>query len=661
MSDASVFDVPLRGPYAQRELVRENWLDQLGSRCFGVFKRAVPQRDRDRVVAAVDAHAARFAALSSAELTLEAARIGSRLREQGLVDAAVFECFALVRECAYRLLGRRHFDVQLYAGWVLVHGNAAEMATGEGKTLTATLAASTAALAGVPVHVITVNDYLVERDATALRPLYAALGLSVGTILEGMSLDQRRAAYACDITYCTNKELVFDYLKDRIALAGQPGPAKLQLERLYGSARSGAGLLMRGLHYAIIDEADSVLIDEARVPVIISRTADNREQTDFYRQASAVAAELVPDLDYVLDRRERRAMLTEHGQARIQELAPARSGVWALRSWREQGVVQAIVAKDLYQRDKHYLVVDDKICIIDEFTGRTMADRSWEMGLHQLIEAKENVTLTGEREPLAKISYQSFFRRYLKLAGMSGSLEEVAAELWNVYRLHTVTIPTHRPCARRRLRDRYLSTAEAKWECVVARASTLHAAGRPVLIGTRSVATSEELSRHLSAHGLPHQVLNARQDAEEAAVVARAGLAGQITVATNMAGRGTDIVLDAAALAAGGLHVIATERHEAGRIDRQLFGRAGRQGDAGSCECVLCLEDELITGHARVWSRCLAWVWYRSAGTVPDWYGRMLFRFTQKRIERSHARLRRELTDLDERRSDMLAFAGKPV
>lgn len=652
--------IPIKGAYPQREIPEENKLDALARRLVGVLKRRVDRSaaEMNRVTAAVRRHAAGFEAMSRPELDAAVQRLAAAMQADGLDDALVLECFALVRELSGRVLGKRHFDVQVFAGWVLLHGSIAEMQTGEGKTLTATLAVGTAALAGIPAHVVSVNDYLVERDAEQLRPLYEALGLSVGTIVEGMSPAERRGAYACDVTYCTNKELVFDYLKDRIALTRETGAARLQLQRFCAGAGRVAEPLMRGLHFAVIDEADSVLVDEARVPVIISRTVDNPEQNAFYLEVSELACGLERDLDYLVDRRERKVFLTDGGRARIDAYAADRDGIWSLTDWREEGVIQALVAKELFIRDQHYLVEDDKVKIVDEFTGRTMADRSWEMGLHQLVEAKEGLPLTGQREPLAKISYQRFFRRYLRLGGMSGTVAEIAPELWNVYELHTVKIPTHRPCRRRLLPDRLFVSEAHKLAAIVTRAAELHAAQRPVLIGTRSVAISEVISERLAEAGLPHRVLNARQDATEAEIVARAGEAGAITVATNMAGRGTDIALADIARAAGGLHVLASERHEAGRIDRQLFGRAARQGDPGSCECMLSLEDALVSEHAPRWLRLLARAMASGDGRLPAWSGQRLFTATQRRVERQHSRIRRDLLDMDEKHNNLLAFAG---
>ncbi|MCP5144037.1 MAG: preprotein translocase subunit SecA [Gammaproteobacteria bacterium] len=658
---ASLLAIPAAGAYPQRELERVGWLDQQGHNIYGAIKRRLQRRDAAfaRVTEGVSSHRETFAALDEEGLRTAAADMRARLHREGIEnEALVFECFALVRELAGRVLGKPHYDVQIFGGWVLLNGSVAEMNTGEGKTLTATLAVATAALAGLPTHVVTVNDYLVERDAEELGPLYRALGLTVGTVLSGMSPPERRAAYACDVTYVTNKELVFDFLKDRIALAESAGAARLQLERAFDSGSRSSRMLLRGLHFAVVDEIDSVLIDEARVPVIISRSVENPEQTDFYHAAIALAAELEAGRDYLVDLRERHVKLTEGGRQKIDEYAAQAGGIWKLRQFREAGMVQALCAHRLYIRDLHYLVQDDKVMIVDEFTGRTMADRSWEMGLHQMVEAKEGVTITGEREALAKISYQRFFSRYIRLAGMSGTLREIAPELWNVYKLTTITVPTNKPSLREHLPDRVYATKDRKWAAVIERINELHAKGQPLLIGTRSVAASEELSARLTEVGLPHTVLNARQDEGEADIVKLAGHHGHITVATNMAGRGTDIAPDDEALAAGGLYVIATERHEAGRIDRQLFGRAARQGDPGACECILSLEDELIVEHAPAVIRRLASRLIPGEGALPARLGRWVFSLTQRRVERQHSRIRADLLELDQRRSDMLAFSG---
>jgi preprotein translocase subunit SecA len=555
----------------------------------------------------------------------------------------------------------RHFDVQLMGGLVLLHGMVAEMETGEGKTLTATLPACTAALAGVPVHIITVNDYLADRDTKWMGPIYQALGLAAGTIKHGLDPQARRAAYRCDVTYCTNKEVAFDYLRDRIVLWDRPSEIRLQLERLYGGRSRVRHLVMRGLHFGIVDEADSVLIDEARTPLIISAEGDGYDEQSLYEQALGIAGKLAPGEDYSIRASERSLELTENGKERIEDIIRWDGRVWMNRQQREELVRQALVALNLFSRDKHYLVKDGKVQIVDEYTGRLMADRSWERGLHQLIEIKENCEMTKRKETQARISYQRFFRRYLRLAGMTGTAREVAGELWSIYRLRVVTVPTNKPLHRDYLPDRVYPAAGQRWQAVVSRILEMHSEGRPVLVGTRSVEASEHLSHLLSEAGLLHKVLNARQDQEEAEIIARAGEQARITVATNMAGRGTDIRLAPGVAELGGLHVIATERHEARRIDRQLFGRCGRQGDPGTSEAIVSLEDELATVYVNKAFQWLASTVLRRPGTlIARGIGKILFRRAQRKAERLHARMRHDLLKMDEQLGDALAFSGRP-
>jgi preprotein translocase subunit SecA len=565
-----------------------------------------------------------------------------------------------VREAATRTLGQRHFDVQLIGGRVLLDGMVAEMATGEGKTLTATLAACTAALAGIPVHIVTVNDYLAARDAQWMGPIYDALGLSVATIVHGMDADARRAAYAADVTYCTNKEIAFDYLKDRIVLGREANRLQLQVERLYEERPRLKQLLLRGLHYAIVDEADSVLIDEAKTPLIISGAggAETSEQ-ETYQSALALAKEMEFGRDFVIEGRERVIRLLPAGLDRLAERAKAFGGVWVRRQWREELARQALSASHLFLKDKQYLVKDGKVQIIDEYTGRVMPDRSWEHGLHQMVEAKEGCVVTQRIDPLARISYQRFFRRYLRLAGMTGTAHEVAGELWSVYRLATVTVPTNRPLQRRGLPTRVYHSGDDKWRAIVGSIQEQQNGGRPVLIGTRSVAASEHLSRLLNTRGLDHQVLNARQDRQEAEIIARAGEQCRITVATNMAGRGTDIRLPQSSRNLGGLHVIATELHEARRIDRQLFGRCGRQGDPGSYQAIISLEDELVRIYAHRWWQKLSALLPGLGDGANDWARAVTLAWAQRAAERLHYRMRRQLLKMDEQRDAALAFSGR--
>jgi preprotein translocase subunit SecA len=649
------------GAYPERHEPRDGQLERL---CAHVAGPAVRQAriwaiQPERIVQAVAGYGRELQSRETHKLRETAIELRYRLRREGFEMDAVAKTFALIRELAARTLDMRHFDVQVMGGWVLLNGMVAEMDTGEGKTLTATLPACTAALAGIPVHLVTANDYLARRDADLMKPIYEALGLTVGLITQGVDAPARRQAYACDVTYCTNKELVFDYLKDRIVLGAKAGRIHLQLERLTGKPARLSRLLLRGLHFAIVDEADSVLIDEARTPLIISRgTYDDAGDRSLYQTALTIAAQLERGHDFVIEERERVVELTESGRARVVELAQSHEGVWDGRWRRDDLVRQALTAQHLMQRDTHYLVEDDKVQIIDEYTGRVMADRSWEHGLHQLIEAKEGCGLSGRYDPLARISYQRFFRRYRRLAGMTGTAREVRGELWSVYRLAVVSVPTNHPPRRYDAGDSIYETQEEKWQAVVARVIDLHRQERPILIGTRSVAASEHLSRLLTAGGIPHRVLNARQDDEEAAIIAQAGERGRITVATNMAGRGTDIRLAPGVAERGGLHVIGTERHEARRIDRQLFGRCGRQGDPGSCEMIVSLEDELVIVHGGGVSRLLGdGVYHRRP--IGPWFGKMGLRWAQRAAERVHWRARRDLLRADDHLETALAFSGR--
>ncbi|HYR35386.1 MAG TPA: preprotein translocase subunit SecA [Burkholderiales bacterium] len=624
--------------YPERDAPREGALDRLlatGEYHAGRWRSS--RRRLQRIVAA-----------TRESLALDELR--ARLRREGFTEELTGAAFALVRAAAERTIGMRHFDVQLVGGWALLQGMVAEMETGEGKTLTATLAAATAALAGRAVHVITVNDYLAERDAAALRPLYEALGLTVGCVKHGIDPEARRAAYRRDIVYCSNKEITFDYLRDRLALGGRPRPIAQRIAALAGTGGADK-LLLRGLQFAIVDEADSVLIDEARTPLILSSKGDSTKEEAVYRQALELARALGPEHFRVEDSA---LELTAAGSERVRALAAPLGGVWSGPRRSELLVRQALTALELFDRDKHYLVRDDKVQIIDEYTGRLMPDRSWEQGLHQLIEIKEGVEVTGRHETLARISYQRFFRRYQHLSGMTGTAAEVAGELWAVYRLRVARIPTNRPVRRARLPDRVYGRAEDKWRAVIEAIEQRHLVSQPVLVGTRSVAASERLASLLESAGLSFRLLNARQDADEAAIVADAGQPGRITVATNMAGRGTDIKLAAGVAERGGLHVICTERHDSGRIDRQLFGRCGRQGDPGSCEAILAADDDLAATHAKLPS-----AWLANMERVPSRTGRLLYWLAQRRAEAAHSRARRALLQMDESLGDMLAFSGR--
>jgi preprotein translocase subunit SecA len=637
-----------QGAYPERRDDRAPWADRAVHVVRGVLARwRGSSRTRlEAFVRSVEREGSELSSETDEKIAVRVQDLRRQLVIEGLTEALVARSFAIVREVAERAIGMSHYDVQLMGGWVMTQGMLAEMETGEGKTLTATLPACTAALAGIPVHVISVNDYLVQRDADAMRPIYAALGLSVGTATEGEKDPAARlAAYACDVTYATSKVVAFDYLRDGLSRRRQGGPTP-------------EPLLLRGLCFAIVDEADSVLADEARTPLILSGGDGQADRRTTYKRALRLARALDEGADFGIEGPQREPTLTQRGEQRLEELARPLKGFWTASRHRTEWVCRALSALHVFARDRDYLVRDGVVEIIDQSTGRAAPDRSWERGLHQLIELKEQCDLTPERETLAKISYQQFFRRYLRLAGMSGTAREVARELWSVYRLHTFTIPTRVPVQRQARGTRVFGALEAKWAAVVRRVREVHQQGRPVLVGTCSVAASEELSRRLTAENLAHQLLNARQDANEANIVAEAGRAGRITVATNMAGRGTDIKLDPGVAERGGLHVIATQRGDAKRIDRQLYGRCGRQGDPGSHEDILSLEDEPVLRHYGRPARRLMSRMGKGNTPIARWLGGFLTRLPQRAEEKRHAQMRRGLVDLEEHLGDLLAFSG---
>jgi preprotein translocase subunit SecA len=510
-------------------------------------------------------------------------------------EASLIPSLAGIREAAERQLGLRPFVVQIMGALALHRGYLAEMATGEGKTLTAGMAGVLAGWTRRPCHIITVNDYLVKRDAAWLESLYHFCGVRVGCVTGDMPPEKRRHGYECDVTYTTSKEVVADFLRDNLQAGENRNPTRWLIRRLASNARlKREGLVMRGLHTAIVDEADSVLIDEAVTPLIISAPRKNESLRQVVTMAESLATELVPGTDYTVNDRYREIELTEAGLARLESLCEALPGMWRGPGRRNELIKQALVAHEFYQRDKQYVLDEGKLVIVDEFTGRRMAQRSWRQGMHQAVEAKEGLELSDPTETIARLSFQRFFRLYFRISGMTGTAREAATEFWAIYKLPMVSIPPNRPCVRRQFPERIYSTAEAKWQGIVDEVRRVHATGQPILVGTRSVAASEALAERLEAVGVRARVLNAMRHQDEAVVVATAGGAGCITIATNMAGRGTDIKLDRDVAALGGLHVIATERHESGRVDRQLFGRCARQGGPGSAQAFASSEDELV-------------------------------------------------------------------
>ena len=534
-----------------------------------------------------------MAAMSEEELKGQTAKFKDRLAQGETLDDLLPEAFATVREAAKRELGMEHFPVQLIGGIVLHQGRIAEMRTGEGKTLVSTCPAYLNALTGKGVHVVTVNDYLAKRDSEWMGRVHRYLGLTVGTVLNEMSTEERQAAYACDITYVTNNELGFDYLRDNMAI--------------YKSQQ-----VLRGLNYCVIDEVDSVLIDEARTPLIISgqsgkstklyelcdilaQQLERGEESAEFSKINAILGEEIEETgDFIVNEKEKTVNLTQQGVEKVEKYFHIQNLADTENLEIQHNIILALRAHNLMFRDKDYVVKDDEVLIVDEFTGRIMNGRRYSDGLHQAIEAKEHVQVKRESRTLATITFQNFFNKFKKKAGMTGTAQTEEKEFRNIYSMDVIQIPTNRPVQRIDLDDAVYKSKKEKFQAVVDEIQAIHETGAPVLVGTIAIETSELLSSMLRKRGIKHNVLNAKFHEQEAAIVAEAGVHGAVTIATNMAGRGTDIKLDDEAKAAGGLHIVGTERHESRRIDNQLRGRAGRQGDPGQSQFFISLEDDLM-------------------------------------------------------------------
>jgi preprotein translocase subunit SecA len=544
--------------------------------------------------------------LGAAAFAAEVAAVREHFRLGRDTVQTMDRALALAREAVFRAIALRPFHCQIMGASAMIQGLVAEMATGEGKTLTAAMAASIWAWLGKPVHIITVNDYLVDRDAHEMGPIYHLLGLKTGFVIHDTTPSERFDHYRRNVVYVTSKELVADFLRDQIMLGHLRTSTQTAVGMLLAGPRSGR-LLVPGIWRVIVDEADSLLIDEGVTPLIISNNPDTEANAALYSAAGKLAEELELNRDFTIDWAVRQCELNDRGSRALDLLAPSdESSFWKGRRRREELVTLALTARHCYIRDEQYLITSEsKVQIIDEFTGRIMADRSWRHGLHQAIEIKEAVPCTADKENLARMSFQRFFRQYEIMSGMTGTAWESRGEMWQIYRRAIVRIPTNKPCIRRHLPLRMFDTMDAKWIAVVDRVCAINDTGAPVLVGTRSVLASEEVSRRLTALGRPHRVLNATQTAQEASIIAEAGQKGHITVATNMAGRGTDIKLARGVAELGGLHVIATEPHGSSRVDRQLFGRAARQGDPGVAQLFASAEDDLFVRHAprlrRLW------------------------------------------------------------
>lgn len=582
----------------------------------------------------VDALAPQIRTLGERALDEEVARVRETFLRRRIEREDVRRALALTREVARRATGEEAYVVQLTGALGLYHGRIVEMLTGEGKTLTGSIAAPLIAWERRSLHVFTVNDYLAARDAESRRPIYERCGCSVGAIQGEQSPQERAPIYARSIVYGTPKQITADYLRDQIRVASIPSPWTGR--QTLGSQMGMGGPLVPGLRAALVDEADAVLIDEGVVPLIIARARHEDAMGLVYRQASQLAASLDEGPDYTIDALRRKAELKRRGRHRAQaQWQQFSEPIWKAQRRAEELVKQALVAEHCYKRGQQYEIVDGQIVIVDEYTGRFLKDRSWEHGLHQAVEAKEDLEVTADRETLARLSFQRFFRMYPFLAGMTGTAADATREMERVYDRPVVRIPTNKPIARQDLPMRVFGTNAARWDAVVDEVERLHMKRRPVLVGTRSIEASEALSRRLEARDLNHRVLNAMNHAEEGGLISQAGRAGAITVATNMAGRGTDIILDDEARKAGGLAVLLTEMHTAQRIDRQFIGRSGRQGDPGSAQIFASVDDELIDQYLPRATKLLG----EGRGELgSSKLARRLFRFAQSKAE---ARTRR--------------------
>ncbi len=641
------------GPYPERVITSGGLATQLTRTLRSVARFRWGARARTRFLTAVEAKGYALRTMSDTQLRNEVTALRDALGKSGLTPALTEQAFAVIREAAHRTLGMRPHDVQLLGAREILAGRLAEMATGEGKTLVATLPAAAAALAKIPVHIITVNDYLAERDRDQLLPLYEFLSLSVGAALQRKKPVERCNAYACDIAYVTGQQLAFDYLHDRLVVKGRRSSLRQRIKMLGDAPDASQQRLLRGLCFAIVDEADSVLIDEARTPLILARKIESRGVAGTYAQALDVARGLRAGEHFHIDHGNRSVELADSGHEHVQSISTPQGGTWNTARTRHTLLVQALSALHLYHRDVDYFIRDGQVQIIDQYTGRSLPDRSWSRGLHQLIELKEGCKITSARETLSQITFQRLFPRYLRLGAMTGTAAEVGGELRRVYDLDVSVIPTHLPVRRLPHATAVFRTMSAKWTAVVERIGDRHRTGQPILVGTRSVQDSEHLSALLQARHLPHRVLNARQDKTEAEIVAQAGRRGAITVATNMAGRGTDIKLDPNVHALGGLHVIATELHDARRIDRQLIGRCARQGDPGSYETLVSLEDDVFVRFCPQPLRTLAFSLIVANTRIPM----SIYRLSQRLAERHSATIRRRVMRQEKSLDAALGFA----
>jgi preprotein translocase subunit SecA len=638
-------------------------LDQIAHDVRGLWhRRATLGRGLARLSQQCAATCESLKDLSEEELSARLTQARELLRRDPLhARGRLLEALAAVGEVAARVKGMRPYPVQFMAALALQRGLLAEMATGEGKTLTVALAAVLAAWSSRPCHVITSNDYLACRDAQEMAPLYARCGLSVAGIDAAVESARRPALYASDVVYVTAKELLADHLRDELAARAGRDPRRLAFENWLegsGAPLPPPVLLVRGLHGAIVDEADNVLVDEAVTPLILSAPRNSHDLGDAARSMAVLAARLKPDEDYEVLPQRRTVTLRAGARLALDQLAPALPTAWRAEPRREELLRQALTVRHFILMNHQYVVDEGKIVLLDEFTGRLTPGRTLMAGLHQAVEAKEGVEITDPNESLGQLSFQTFFRRFPRLAGTSGTAREAAAEFWRIYGLAVLPIPTHRPRLTVTAGTRVFATAQARWKAVTDHVASLHQAGQPVLIGVRSVDASLVLARELEARGLPFALLNAVLHEQEAGIVAQAGGVGRITIATNMAGRGTDIRLGPEVLALGGLHVVIAEANESARVSRQLAGRCGRQGDPGSVAVMLSLDDGLVHRFVPVAMRRILSV---LAGSSAPWRERFLagaLRLAQRRAEAEAYARRRAVLKADDWLDKALPFEG---
>jgi len=636
-------------------------LDALVNSAIGRYQRRAKileslRRDANAIVA----QEGPLVELSDAILQRKLLEFRGHFRRGGReVEHLILPALAAIREAADRKLGLRPFPVQLMGALALHRGYLAEMATGEGKTLTAGLAAVLAGWSKHPCHIVTVNDYLVQRDAEWLEPLYHFCGVRVGFVTGTSPPPERAKNYACDVTYVTSKELLADFLRDRLQLGRLQNPTRRLIRRMLApQPEIKDGMVLRGLHTAIVDEADSVLIDEAVTPLIIAATHENNTLRQAARLANEMIGVLKPESDYHANPRYKEIEMTKAGLQKLVVQASHLPGLWRGHDRRLELVIQALIAREFFHRDQQYIIEGDKLVIVDEFTGRPMPQRAWREGMHQAIEAKEGIPVSDPTETIARLSFQRFFKCFHKLSGMTGTASEAAGELWQVYGLPTITIPSNKPCIREQWPDRFFLGEDDKWRAVAAEIENLHPTGRPLLVGTRSVLASERLGQRLAERGLEAKILNATRLKEEAEIVSLAGERGRIIIATNMAGRGTDIKLGRGVVGLGGLHVIGTERHESNHVDRQLFGRAARQGDPGSAQAFISAEDELLLKFLpKPVRKGLIEAWRRNL-PGKEQIARVAVKLAQNKAKALSFKQRRSVLRSDVWLDEALSFAG---